>query len=158
MKKIIVFMLIILSPLPLFSGDIILKLGYDFSGSSANANESWRLGFEYDSMNWQQYGIGFELQAFYFHGKEGYYSIPFNLFAHLKWKSKIQKVKPYLGLGFGMLSYIGSEEWIKGAVLHTLGGIEIGTSKKINVIAEVQFNYGFTSFPSQFCFFSGIKW
>jgi len=132
--NIIVFIIIALTSMQLYAKDYFFKVGYDISDCCVNINERFKIAFEYDFKILNAHIIGIEIQSFYSPGQEGYYAFFLNLFAHLKWKSKKYILRPYLGLGSGLISLIDNRGVGIAAALQNLAGLEINASRKINII------------------------
>ena len=150
------------------AGDAFLKGGLVVSPSKdIPFKDKWRLSFGSDYMQWDQLGIGFELQMAYSSEKilnETFHYVPLNIFVNVKYKTATAPVRPYGGGGVGMLSTLvfdGGSTWNKQAGIHVMGGAEFGSLEETAFVAELQIVKpvsGSGSKATQIHLYAGIKW
>lgn len=153
------------------AGDAFLKGGLILRpDGDVDLKYKWRISFGSDYMQWDQLGIGFEIQMSYSSTdvqvgplKETIHTIPLNIFINVKYKTATESVRPFGGGGLGMLSAIsfdGGSNWDKQFGIHLLGGVELGSLEGSAFVAELQLIKPLSgnNKDTSVAIFGGIKW
>jgi len=150
------------------AGDAFLKGGILLSPDGDIAfKHKWRISFGSDYMNWDQLGIGFEVQMAYSSEEvllEKLHYVPLNIFVNVKYKTATEGVRPYGGGGVGLMStmiFDGGSNWNKRAGIHVMGGAEFGSLEETAFVAELQIVKpisGDGPKDTEIHVYAGIKW
>jgi hypothetical protein len=146
---------------PTLAGDAFLKVGLKVHPDVGGFTDSWFVSLGSDwGFNDTGY-LGLEIQGAYRSntavGPVLVDSVPANLFLNGKWKSEGDTVRPFAGLGFGMMStYIRSEfngittsTYVKDGGFQLMGGIELHRKWVFELLAQrvfldgAQFHWSF---------------
>jgi hypothetical protein len=151
-----------------YAGDAFLKGGIMLKpDGDIDFKHKWRISFGSDYMNWDQLGVGFEVQMAYSSediSDETYHYIPLNIFINVKYKTATEGVRPFGGGGVGLLSTLafdGGSNWFKRAGIHAVGGVEFGSLEESAFVIELQLIKpisGDEPKDTEVHFYAGIKW
>ncbi len=151
-----------------YAGDAFLKGGIMLKpDGDIDFKHKWRISFGSDYMNWDQLGIGFEVQMAYSTEDildETFHYVPLNIFVNVKYKTATEGVRPFGGGGAGLLSTLifdGGSDWLKRAGIHALGGVEFGSLEESAFVVEIQFIKpisGDLPKDTEIHIYAGIKW
>jgi len=149
------------------AGDAFLKGGLFLRpDGDVDLKYKWRISFGSDYMQWDQLGIGFEIQMSYSSTDilgETIHTIPLNIFINIKYKTATESVRPFGGGGLGMISamsFDGGSSWDKEFGMHLLGGVELGSLEGSAFVAELQLIKPLSGDNKDtiVAVFGGIKW
>ncbi len=122
---------------PAFAGDAFLKGSIMFQPRDAHISDRWLLSFGSDyPLNLSETGfLGFELATAFYReplGNSSLYVVPAHGFINGKFKAPTFGIRPYVGGGLGMVSFVsifeGKSSWDQEAAMHFIGGIELGAA------------------------------
>jgi hypothetical protein len=145
--------LVLASPASSFAGDAFLKFGWTFSPDLGGFSNSWLFSGGSDWGFHPQGYWGLEFQGSYRSESEGSFkvtTVPANVLVNFKWKSEAESVRPFAGVGFGLVSsYVKVEafgesehEWIKDAGFQFMAGVELNRAFVIELLAQRIFEEG----------------
>ncbi len=128
---------VLATPSPTLAGDLFLKVGLTMNPDVGSFTDRWFVSLGSDFGFADTGYLGLEVQGAYRSntavGPVLVDSIPANLFLNGKWKSEGETVRPFAGLGFGMMStYVRAEvngfttsTYVKDGGFQFMGGIEL---------------------------------
>jgi hypothetical protein len=122
---------------PAFAGDAFLKGSIMFHPRDAHISDRWLLSFGSDyPLNLSETGfLGFELRTALYQqnlGPSSLYVVPAQAFINGKFKAPTFGIRPYVGGGVGMVSFVnifeGESSWNREAAVQFIGGVELGAA------------------------------
>ena len=149
------------TPTPSWAGDAFIKVGLTMHPDVGGFTDRWFLTLGSDWAFADTGFLGLEFQGAYRSnaavGAAVVDSIPANLFLNGKWKADTDTVRPYAGLGFGMMSsYIRTEvngltsdTYVKDGGFQLMTGIELHRKWAFELLARrvfldgAQFHWSF---------------
>ena len=169
LKVFVGLLLLLLVGLPssALAGDAFLKIGLTVHPDIGGFTDRWLVTAGTDwGFNDNGY-LGLELQGAYRSntavGSALVDSVPANLFLNGKWKSQMDTVRPYAGVGFGLMSaYVTTEvggssssEYVKDGGLQFMTGIELHEKWVFELLGQKVFQDG-----SKFnwTLLAGVRW
>lgn len=152
---------------PATAGDAFFKGGLRFHPDVGDFSDKWFLSIGSDWDVHEQAFVGFELQGAYYSnsisGLGSVNSLPTNIFVNGKWKAPTEGVRPYAGVGLGMVSAyvrtdiggVTSSEYIRDAGLQLMGGVELNRRFLLELLGQKVFEDG-TEFA--WSILGGFRW
>ena len=138
----------IASPALTFAGDAFFKGGLTFHPDVGGVGERWFISLGSD---WSFHPMGFigvEFQSAYHSssalGIASVKTVPVNLLLNGKWKSQGEAVRPYAGVGVGLVSsYVRTEflgvtddSYVKDAGFQLMGGVELNRKWLVELLGQ----------------------
>ncbi len=139
---------VLATPTPALAGDVFLKVGLTMNRVVGGFTDRWFVSLGSDFGFADTGYLGLEVQGAYRSntqiGPALVDSIPANLFLNGKWKSESDTVRPFAGLGFGMMSTFVSAEvnglttstYVKDGGVQLMGGIELHRKWVFELLAQ----------------------
>jgi hypothetical protein len=136
-----------LAPTTSLAGDAFLKLGLTFHPDLGGFSNEWFISVGSDWGFHPQGYVGLEFQGAYRSTSAENASsktVPANVLVNVKWKSEAESVRPYAGVGFGLIStYVrvtafdrSENEWFRNAGFQLMGGVELNRRFAVELMGQ----------------------
>ena len=139
---------VLVTPSTTLAGDTFLKVGLTMHPNVGSFTDRWFVSLGSDFGFADTGYLGLEVQGAYRSnaqvGPALVDSIPANLFLNGKWKSEGDTVRPFAGLGFGMMSTwvraevngLSTSTYVKDGGVQFMGGIELHRKWVFELLAQ----------------------
>ncbi len=150
----LVALAVLVLPTSALAGDAYIKGGIVLGGNNGAFTNRWFISTGTDWGVTDSAYLGLEFQGAFRSnstvGNSVVDSVPANLFLNGKWKSNTDDVRPYAGLGFGMVStYVRSTvngatttQYVKDGAFQLMGGVELNQRWVLELLGQHVFQDG----------------